>query len=136
MSVTDAHEASRRCGLFRLPVVRAIVAQLIHAVSFCHNKGIVHGDLHLQNVIFHFPTCAGIDDLSQDAVYEKFGHLTIFPVERIDGNALESGVLAHAVWPTWFGCRSEEVTFEDCAILLADFGEGYLVDGPRSGVPH
>lgn len=129
MSIADAHETSSCCGLFHLPAARAIIAQLIHAVAFCHEKGVVHGDLHLNNVMFRFPPRLGIHNLSQEALYEKFGQPAVYPIERVDGGALGPGVPAHAVQGAWFGCGSEKITLEDCSISLADFGEAYLV-GP------
>lgn len=129
MSIADAHEVSRCCGLFHLPVARAIIAQLIHAVSFCHENGVVHGDLYLKNVMFRFPPSLNIHDISQDALYEKFGEPAVFPIERSDQGDLEPGVPAHAVQGAWFGTGTENITLEECSISLSDFGEAYLV-GP------
>lgn len=79
--------------------------------------------------MFHFPPRSSIHNLSQEALYEKYGQPPVFPIERLDGGALGPGVPAHAVQGAWLGCGSEEIILEDCAISLADFGEAYLV-GP------
>jgi serine/threonine-protein kinase SRPK3 len=42
MNVAEAQDASH-CRLFQLPIARAIVVQLILAVSYLHSQGIVHG---------------------------------------------------------------------------------------------
>lgn len=133
MSLSDARETSSCYGLFHVPTARAIIAQLIHAVAFCHGKGIVHGDLHLNNIMFCFPPTTHIDTLSQEDFYEKFGQPAAEPIKRLDGIPLGPGVPKHAIPGAWFGCSSEEVTLADCAISLADFGEAYRVTPETEG---
>ncbi|KAG8165498.1 hypothetical protein KVR01_004050 [Diaporthe batatas] len=137
MSIPDTRETSRCYGLFHIPTARAIIAQLIHAVAFCHENGIVHGDLHLNNIMFRFPPSIYINSLSQDAFYETFGQPMTYPVKRLDGAPLRPGVPEQVMPGAWLGCASEKITLADCAISLADFGEAYMVtpQGQQQGPP-
>lgn len=133
MSIPDTRETSSCYGLLHIPTARAVIAQLIHAVAFCHDKGVVHGDLHLRNIMFHFPPGAGIHDLSTEQFYERFGQPTVFPVKRLDGKPLGPGVPEQVMWEAWLGCASEKIPLADCAISLADFGEAYMVTPNSQG---
>lgn len=130
MSILDTREGSSCYGLLHVPTARAVIAQLIHAVAFCHEKGVVHGDLHLGNVMFQFPASAGIDNLSPEQFYERFGRPNVFPVKRRDGKPLRPGVPEQVMWDAWLGCASEDIPLADCAVSLADFGEAYMVTPP------
>lgn len=132
MSIPETREGSNCYGLLHVPTARAVIAQLIHAVALCHDKGVVHGDLHLGNVMFHFPPSADIDKLSPEKFYERFGRPNVFPVNRRDGKPLSPGVPEQVMWGAWLGCASEDVPLADCAISLADFGEAYMVTPPAS----
>ncbi|KAI3391585.1 hypothetical protein diail_7077 [Diaporthe ilicicola] len=132
MSISDTRETSSCYGLLHVPVARAVIAQLIHAVAFCHEKGVVHGDLHLNNIMFRFPPSANINALSQEAFYERFGQPMALPVKRLDGAPLGPGVPEQVMPGAWLGCASEKITLADCAISVADFGEAYMVTPPGS----
>ncbi|KAL1858859.1 Serine/threonine-protein kinase [Diaporthe australafricana] len=131
MSISDAREASNCSGLFRVPTARAIIAQLIHAVAFCHENGIVHGDIHLNNIMFCFPPSTSVDTVPQGTFYQKFGQPAAKSVKNVVGIPPGPGVPKHAIQAAWFGCGSEKVSPVDCGISLADFGEAYKVH-PRS----
>lgn len=126
MSIPDTRDTSSCYGLLRIPTARAVIAQLVRAVAFCHERGVVHGDLHLGNVMFRFPPGADIDGFSQEQFYERFGEPNVFPVRRLDGQPLGPGVPEQVMWGAWLGCASEEIPLADCAISLADFGEAYI----------
>lgn len=130
MSILDTRETSSCYGLLHVPTARAVIAQLIHAVAYCHKKGVVHGDLHLNNMMFHFYPTANIDELSQEAFYKRFGQPMAQPVKRLDGAPLEPGVPEQVMPGAWLGCASEKVGLADCPITLADSGEAYMVTPP------
>ncbi|GIK05836.1 hypothetical protein Aspvir_009950 [Aspergillus viridinutans] len=125
MSLFDAKEAST-FGLFRPKVAQSIVAQLIRGVAFLHHENIVHGDLHLGNILIQFPGV--IDRLSTSELYERFGEPESEAVVRLDGKPLLDGVPAHVFIPGWFGVPSDEIVLGDEKIILSDFGESFNPD--------
>ncbi|KZF20039.1 CMGC/SRPK protein kinase [Xylona heveae TC161] len=122
MSLFDAREAST-LGLFRPNVAQSIVAQLIHGVAFLHSENIVHGDIHLGNILIQFPEA--IDRFSTSDLYERFGEPEPEAVVRIDGKPLQSGVPVHVFIPAWFGVRSDKIVLGEEKIILSDFGESF-----------
>ncbi|GKZ53983.1 hypothetical protein AnigIFM49718_008771 [Aspergillus niger] len=54
MSLFDAKESSE-VGLFQPKVAQLIIAQFIRGVAFLHSENIVHGDIHLENILVEFP---------------------------------------------------------------------------------
>ncbi|GAM86945.1 hypothetical protein ANO11243_049660 [Dothideomycetidae sp. 11243] len=122
VSVAEAREASFE-RVFQLPVARAIVAQLVDAVSLLHDFGIVHGDLHEGNMLLRLPV--DLDTLSVDELYDKFGAPELEPVERLDGEPLGKTVPSQAVVPIWLGAASEEIPLSESLIILTDFSESF-----------
>lgn len=125
MTVAEAQYASYT-RLFQPRVARAIAAQLIQAVAFVHAQGYVHGDLHLGNCLFRFPTSLG--ELSP-AQFDEVAGTPVQESVRIIGQTQEQplppGVPSHIVIPAWFGTRSEDVQLQEASILLSDFGEAF-----------
>lgn len=123
MSIDEAQDAS--CiRLFQLPVARAIAAQLIQAVAFLHSRGVVRGDLHPGNILLRLPE--GLDRLSSDQLYKKYGEPHAEPVVRLDDGLLPKGVPTHGIVAIWFGKGSELILPSEAGIFLTDFGESYL----------
>ncbi|KAH8819919.1 protein kinase [Xylogone sp. PMI_703] len=123
MSLSDAKDASTK-RIFQLPTARAIAAQLILAIEYLHSQGIVHSDLHLGNVLLRLPK--GIDTLSTDQLYEKYGSPNYETVERVDQGPLPKGVPLHGIPPVWLGKECDKVPLSEASILLTDFGEAFL----------
>ena len=109
--------------LFQLGVARALAAQLVIAVEYIHSQGVVHGDLHLGNILLKMPP--KLDQLSTDELYEKYGAPELEPVVRLDGKVLPSGVPSHSIFPIWLGEASDKLLLADATILLTDFGEAF-----------
>lgn len=112
--------------LFQLDVARSLAAQLVLAVDYVHAKGIVHGDIHLGNILLKVPS--NFDLLSLDKLYEKYGAPELEPVHldgNPDGNPLPPGVPPYAITPIWLGEASEKITLAEARILLTDFGEAF-----------
>lgn len=131
MSIAAAKSATHGYNIFPLPSARAIAAQLAQVVAFCHSQGVVHGDLHTGNVLLRFAPDDDIHSLSRSGFYERFGEPYQKTVELVDGvngeqPAHDPRVPTHGVAPAFLGCRPQEVTLPESAILLADFGESYV----------
>ncbi|KAK1145863.1 hypothetical protein N8T08_003809 [Aspergillus melleus] len=122
MSLFDAREAST-FGLFQPKVARSIIAQLIRGVAFLHSEDIVHGDLHLGNILVQFPD--SIDSYSPSELYGKYGEPEPETVLRLDGMPLSTGVPAHVFMPGWYGVRSNDIALGQERIFLSDFGESF-----------
>ncbi|KAJ5211404.1 hypothetical protein N7491_011223 [Penicillium cf. griseofulvum] len=122
MSLFDAREAST-FGLFQPKVAQSIIAQLIRGVAFLHSNDIVHGDLHLGNILVQFPE--SIDRYFTSELYEKFGEPESEAVVRLDGMPISNGIPAHVFIPGWFGVRSDDIALGKDRIVLSDFGESF-----------
>lgn len=109
--------------LFQLDAARSLAAQLILTVDYVHAYGVVHGDLHLGNILLKVPP--NFDQLSPRQLYEKYGVPELDPVVCLDGNPLPPGVPSHGISPIWLGEASEEITVPDTRIFLTDFGEAF-----------
>ncbi|KAI9744275.1 MAG: hypothetical protein M1818_002427 [Claussenomyces sp. TS43310] len=109
---------------------RALAAQLSITVARIHDWKHVHGDLHLGNVLLHLPS--GIDHLSEEQLYDKFGAREPEPVIRLDGKPLSPNVPSRAISPVWLGEPSDNVVLSDARLLLVDFGVAFRPsEGPR-----
>ncbi|KKK22350.1 hypothetical protein AOCH_002883, partial [Aspergillus ochraceoroseus] len=109
--------------LFQLDVARSLAAQLVLVVDYIHAQGIVHGDLHLGNILLKVPP--NFDQLSLKQLYEKYGEPELDPVVCLNGNPLPPGVPSHGIAPIWLGEASERITLSETRILLTDFGEAF-----------
>ncbi|KAI0539807.1 kinase-like domain-containing protein [Xylaria digitata] len=67
------------------------------AVAFTHDKGYVHGDLYLGNVLLQLTS--RLNHLSDQQLYEEFGSPDPKLVTRADGKPLTSGVPSHVFSP-------------------------------------
>ncbi|KAF7715889.1 Uncharacterized protein PECH_005775 [Penicillium ucsense] len=65
--------------LFQLDVARSLAAQLVLVVNYVHAQGIVHGDLHLGNVLLKVPPT--FDQITLEQLYEKYGAPELDPVK-------------------------------------------------------
>ncbi|KAL8655968.1 MAG: hypothetical protein Q9210_000565 [Variospora velana] len=125
-SVGVSREASS-VWMFQLQVARAMVAKLIMGVCFLHSCSVVHGDLHINNIMLGLPD---IQKLSVDELYKRYGSPAQQPVKRLDGAALDETAPPYTVSAFRSGIACENVTDSD--ITIADFGEAYLsTDEPR-----
>ncbi|KPM38168.1 hypothetical protein AK830_g8397 [Neonectria ditissima] len=121
-SLAGTKDASSSC-LFQLGVARALAAQLAIAIAQVHNLAYVHGNLHLGNVLLHSPP--GLDYLSEDQLYEKFGAPEIEPIVRLDGMPLPPNVPSHAVSPVRLGEPSEDTSLSDAKLILVGFESAF-----------
>ncbi|KAE8374182.1 kinase-like protein [Aspergillus bertholletiae] len=94
--------------LFQLDVARALAAQLVLAVDYVHAQGIVHGGLHMGNVLLK--TTPNFDQLSIDQLYEKYGAPELDPVVHLDSKPLPPSVPSHGIAPIRLRNASEDIT--------------------------
>ncbi|RAL05778.1 kinase domain-containing protein [Aspergillus ibericus CBS 121593] len=109
--------------LFHLPTARAIAAQLILGVQFIHSQGIVHGDLHLANILLRLPS--DMRDMTLEQLRAKTREPARIPVIREDSAPLDLGVPPEIIVPVWLGLGSDEISLADSEIMIADFGEAF-----------
>ncbi|KAJ5362390.1 hypothetical protein N7541_003234 [Penicillium brevicompactum] len=100
---------------------RSLTVQFLLAVEYIHSKGVVHGDLHIGNMLLCLPS--NFDKLSIEELYENYGPPASEPVVRFDGQPLESGVPSSVVPPIWLGKSSEDFSPAESKVFLGDFGE-------------
>lgn len=62
-SLSDAKDGSW-IRLFQADVARSLAAQLVFAVDYVHTQGVVHGDIHLGNILLKVPS--NFDQLSPE----------------------------------------------------------------------
>ncbi|EQL01786.1 protein kinase domain protein [Ophiocordyceps sinensis CO18] len=110
-------------GLFQLHIARALAAQLAVAVEQIHDKKFIHGDLHLANVLLHLPS--GLDHLSEEQLYNKFGAPEAKAVIRLDGKPIPPNVPSHAIRPIRLSKPSKDIVLSDAKVLLVDFGAAF-----------
>ncbi|KAI1426322.1 kinase-like domain-containing protein [Xylaria sp. FL1777] len=121
-SLANTKEASSS-GLFQLDVARSLAAQLVMAVAYIHDKGYIHGDLHLGNILLQLTS--KIDRLSDEQLYEKFVSPDRELVHRADGKPLASGVPPHVFSPVWLGEASDKISLAEARLVLSDFGVAF-----------
>ncbi|KAF7712438.1 Protein kinase domain-containing protein [Penicillium ucsense] len=121
-SLSDTKEASRK-RLFKPDVARSLAAQLALTLDYVHAQGVVHGDLHLRNILLKVPP--ELQELTIEQLYNKYRPPELEPVIRLDGNPLPPGVPTHGVQYIWLGKRSEDIMLSEARLLLSDFGESF-----------
>ncbi|KAM3426429.1 hypothetical protein MY4824_009968 [Beauveria thailandica] len=109
--------------MFKLDVARALSLKLVSAVAYMHGQGYVHGDIHLGNAMIQLNS--GLNILSIDQLYEKYGRPQTEDISRVDDGALPPSVPAKAVRPLDLGKPASEISLKETNLLLVDFGESF-----------
>ncbi|KAF3490905.1 CMGC/SRPK protein kinase [Arthroderma uncinatum] len=133
VNIHEAKEASYH-RLLHLPAARIIASQLILGVQFIHSEGIVHGDLHLANILLRLPL--DMKDLTPEQLYDRTGEPARERVTREDGAPLDPGVPPEAIVPVWLGRGSDEISPAHSAVMIADFGEAFDPQTTQQFIAH
>ncbi|KAF2494665.1 kinase-like protein [Lophium mytilinum] len=127
-SVSFSKECARESpGKFPLSASRSIVAQIALGLEYIHSCGIVHGDLHCNNIFLEIP---GLDTVSETEIYSYIGEPRKFPIERVDDLLLGPETPAYYVLPAMIELISDE-TVHNPKIVIGDFGEAYFSTDAR-----
>lgn len=110
--------------LFKLETARALAAQLAIAVDYVHSQGVVHGELHLGNVLLEMPS--NFDQLLVEEINEKYGETELEPGVHLDGKPLPPGVPSHGITPVWLGEASENIPLTESRLLQTLENLSYL----------
>ncbi|RJE23227.1 Protein kinase domain protein [Aspergillus sclerotialis] len=114
-SISSAKDGSNN-RLFKANTARSIIAQLVLAVAYIHDMGIVHGDLHMGNVLLRLQS--DFTGLSIEQVYQKYGTPNSQAVTRLDDKPLPPNVPPTATPPIWLGKASDEFLPSEARVLL------------------
>ncbi|KNG80046.1 protein kinase domain-containing protein [Aspergillus nomiae NRRL 13137] len=133
ISLHEAKDAAYH-RLLHLPAARAIATQLILGLQFIHSESIVHGDLHLGNILLRLPL--DMQDMTPEKLYASTGEPAKEQVIREDGAPLDPGVPSEVIVPVWLGLGSDEISLVDSEIMIADFGEAFDPQVTRQFAAH
>ncbi|OOG00594.1 hypothetical protein ASPCADRAFT_347 [Aspergillus carbonarius ITEM 5010] len=124
-SVAQSKDASLT---WKLPVnvARAISAQLLMGLDYIHSSGVVHGDIHSNNILFRTPS---LKWSTTEKLYHSLGEPLRLPVERLDKGPNGPEAPKYCVPPAMIFQSSEEVT--DAQIVISDFGEAFFQNEER-----
>ncbi|KAK6217787.1 hypothetical protein LQW54_003296 [Pestalotiopsis sp. IQ-011] len=112
--------------MFPPQVARAIGTQFLQGLSYIHSRGVVHGDLHPNNVLLKHPSLAS---LSVDELYECIGKPERFATRRLDDQPPGPEAPRYGVPPASIAISAEGVTKAD--VIIIDFGEAFKCGSER-----
>ncbi|KAK9477866.1 kinase-like domain-containing protein [Lipomyces japonicus] len=106
---------------FENETILRISRQLLEAVAFIHDAGLVHADISVDNVFL----CRESLATSWTSLFSIIGAPFVYRLAREDGEPLQSGVPVQlvkcATWPGWFQRTDED-------LRLMDLNESFLRD--------
>ncbi|RDB21945.1 Serine/threonine-protein kinase SRPK [Hypsizygus marmoreus] len=108
-------------------VGKKIAAQIAHGIAYLHRCGVIHGDLHLKNILLHHPS---LENCSLHEIQLYFGTPETLPIARRD--ALPITPSAHL--PRHLVASSNPLPLlklclafpQTVCIKICDFGEALL----------
>ncbi|KAL4886050.1 kinase-like domain-containing protein [Aspergillus karnatakaensis] len=119
-SVAQSKEASLRWG-FPVKIARAIAAQALLGLEYIHACGVVHADLHSNNILFK---ASNLETLGVDEVYKHIGEPQRLPVTRLDKAPNGPEVPCYCAPPALMFTPAEDI--QDAQIIISDFGESFF----------
>ncbi|KAI9733991.1 MAG: hypothetical protein M1834_002648 [Cirrosporium novae-zelandiae] len=126
-SVAQSKETSTTWK-FPVNIARAISAQVLLGLDYIHSCGVIHSDLHSNNILFRSP---GFKWCTIEDLYRRLGEPQRLPVERLDKNPLGPEVPRYCVLPVMIQ-SSEEIV--DARVVISDFGGAFFNDEERKAL--
>ncbi|KAL8345937.1 hypothetical protein RB598_000046 [Gaeumannomyces tritici] len=109
---------------FPIDTARSLAAQLVLALDYIHSRGIVHGDLHLGNLLL-CPATNNLDQLTVDELYAKYPLIPTEPAVRHDEKPLGPGIPPHITFSAYLGKLPKDCSVSETKAMVADFGSSY-----------
>ena len=109
----------------RPDIVRSLAKQLVAAIQELHDAGVVHGDLAPANILIR---PAGIDKLSEEELYERFGRPEPLELQPIDDEIVIDEHVPQHIYDTIDPNVMKVDQIKSPEIMLIDFGEAYLLE--------
>ncbi|KAF8488915.1 kinase-like domain-containing protein [Gautieria morchelliformis] len=115
---------------YPIEIAKNVVAQIMRGVAYLHSCGVVHGDLHVGNILFRIP---GIEQMSCQDLQKYLGEPRKRLLSRRDGKLVTSS--PHE--PKYVvSAPQRQALLELCLnssdavrVKICDFGEAFLWDG-------
>ncbi|KAF8509959.1 kinase-like domain-containing protein [Gautieria morchelliformis] len=115
---------------YPIDIAKNLVAQVMRGVAYLHSCGVVHGDLHVGNILFRIP---GIEQMSHQELQKYLGEPCISRLSRRDGKPVTSS--PHE--PKYVVGSPDRLALlqlclsspEAVRVKICDFGEAFLWDG-------
>ncbi|KAF8485404.1 kinase-like domain-containing protein [Gautieria morchelliformis] len=115
---------------YPIDIAKNLVAQVMRGVAYLHSCGVVHGDLHVRNILFRIP---GIEQMSHQDLQKYLGEPCKSRLSRKDGKPVTSTphepkyVVASPEWLALLQLCLKSP--EAVRVKICDFGEAFLWDG-------
>ncbi|KAJ6613433.1 kinase-like domain-containing protein [Mycena sp. CBHHK59/15] len=114
---------------YPIEIAKKLVAQVIRGVAYLHSCGVVHGDLHVGNILLRIP---GIEQISRQDLQKYLGEPYKKPLSRRDGEP----VISTPHEPKYVVPSPERLELlrlclsspEAVYLKICDFGEAFLWD--------
>ncbi|KAF8488912.1 kinase-like domain-containing protein [Gautieria morchelliformis] len=115
---------------YPIEIAKNVVAQIMRGVAYLHSCGVVHGDLHVGNILFRI---SGIEQMSRQDLQKYLGEPRKRLLSRRDGKLVTSS--PHE--PKYVvSAPQRQALLELCLnssdavrVKICDFGEAFLWDG-------
>ncbi|KAK8258282.1 kinase domain-containing protein [Phyllosticta capitalensis] len=117
-SVSDSKKDSGRWK-FPLGVARSISAQTFAGLDYIHSCGVVHGDLHIGNILLQLPE---LEHYNEAEILQRFGEPERVPVEK---SADDPRFPKYRVSPIMTTISCDDVP-ANAKIIISDFGQSFL----------
>lgn len=113
-------------------VASSLAAQLVAAVGRLHSLGIVHGDLHIGNILLQLDAPDQFHAYSPEDLYKRYGEPVVSHITNEDGEPLpaskHSGMPMQVYGAMGLSKSARSLKLADAKLFLTDFGLSFIPD--------